>query len=98
MPDKLEHKKFTPPWNYQNNIDLTNGDWVCPRDVVIGEMRVKNSGTVRTLTRRGRSAKSYCDNYDIFRIDISRVQQANTSPTLYKGNITVYGHYIIDVE
>jgi len=91
--------KSRPPFGYQLNVTLKAGqDWTKPANVIIAEMRVKTSGTVKTTTRQGRTAKSFAADYDIFGIDIETIHADTTSSTLFKNQITVYGDFIKDVQ
>lgn len=90
--------KFTPPpYTYIHNIDLRNGDWTKPVNVVICEIRTKTGGTIKFTTRQNKTGKGFYDDYDIDRIDILTIHRDTTSDTLRYNQITVRGHYLRDL-
>ena len=99
----MKHKFTPPPYNYIHEVDLTNGDYIKPNDVVICEIRCKSEGTVNMTTRKMAeknkpAQKRRYSDYDIDRIDLHKIFQNGTSPALNKNQLTVAGHYIEDLS
>jgi hypothetical protein len=99
----MYHKFSPPPYSYIAEVNLNNGPWSPPPDVVVCEVRCKSAGTVamrtRTMAAKNKSSKRRRYNeYDIDRIDVATIYPDGTSTNLYKNQLTVAGHYISDLS
>ena len=86
-----------PPYQYWLNVDLTNGNWNVPSNVIICELRVialtatqyfemKIGEENRTVILRGRGE-------NIWRVDIDKIFKLGTTPIIREKCVEVFGYF-----
>ena len=77
-----------PPFMHVENWDTTMTAWACKSKVVIFHVEIKDSGTLKVVTRGLDTVSLYCTSYDVKPVDIIRILKSGTTAN----KITLMGY------